>query len=217
MDGQVGMSTTTRLLNSQSALGPLAPSSGGTGEAIDPSSSKDTLHKIEVVHAENDSAAGTDSGYEEGSSALGRQDCRAVSGQPLVPAMSYPPLATQLDEDRRQMVAVEPMSHPQLLPHVHPPENNPSSSPSSLCVDHLHPLSVLQDPQINIPQNKAEETGFTVTSGKRSLHIFGTPPTGTLGRHRPREYIRIDRDYSAGELCQFNSGYPVELEGRVRV
>jgi hypothetical protein len=32
---------------------------------------------------------------------------------------------------------------------------------------------------------------------------------------KPREVVRIDRDYSSGELCQLWSGFPPELEGRV--
>jgi len=35
--------------------------------------------------------------------------------------------------------------------------------------------------------------------------------------HKPREVIRIERDYSAGEIVQFWTGYPAELEGRVSI
>jgi hypothetical protein len=34
--------------------------------------------------------------------------------------------------------------------------------------------------------------------------------------HHPREIIRIERDYASGELAQFATTYPLELEGRVR-
>lgn len=46
---------------------------------------------------------------------------------------------------------------------------------------------------------------------------FGTQPVGKIGVHHPREVIRIERDYTGGELIQFASIYPLELEGRVRV
>ena len=46
---------------------------------------------------------------------------------------------------------------------------------------------------------------------------FGTPPVGQIGVHHPREIIRIERDYTGGELTQFTPIYPLELEGRVRV
>lgn len=44
---------------------------------------------------------------------------------------------------------------------------------------------------------------------------FGTPPVGQIGLHHPREIIRIERDYTGGELIQFAPIYPLELEGRV--
>ncbi|GAA5860498.1 hypothetical protein JCM8547_000323 [Rhodosporidiobolus lusitaniae] len=45
--------------------------------------------------------------------------------------------------------------------------------------------------------------------------VFGTAPVGVIGKTKPREVIRIERDYSAGETCQFWSGWIWELEGRV--
>ncbi|KAG6902969.1 hypothetical protein C0995_008542 [Termitomyces sp. Mi166 len=44
---------------------------------------------------------------------------------------------------------------------------------------------------------------------------FYTPPVGQIGLHHPREIIRIERDYTGGELIQFAPIYPVELEGRI--
>jgi hypothetical protein len=58
-------------------------------------------------------------------------------------------------------------------------------------------------------------SGFSRQAGRRSFQIFGTPQIGIIGKHKPREIVRIDRDYSDGEICQFWSGYPMELEGRV--
>ncbi|KAL8290118.1 hypothetical protein RQP46_003057 [Phenoliferia psychrophenolica] len=45
--------------------------------------------------------------------------------------------------------------------------------------------------------------------------VFGTAPLGVIGHNKPREIVRIERDYSGGELCQFWSGWIWELEGRV--
>jgi hypothetical protein len=45
---------------------------------------------------------------------------------------------------------------------------------------------------------------------------YGTNPVGHIGIHHPREIFRVERDYTGGELVQFASTYPVELEGRVR-
>jgi Golgin subfamily A member 7/ERF4 family len=44
---------------------------------------------------------------------------------------------------------------------------------------------------------------------------FGTPPVGVIGRDKPREIVRIERDYTVGELCQFHPTFPLELEGRI--
>ncbi|EPS98092.1 hypothetical protein FOMPIDRAFT_1149294 [Fomitopsis schrenkii] len=44
---------------------------------------------------------------------------------------------------------------------------------------------------------------------------YGTPPVGQIGLHHPREIVRIERDYSAGELPQFSLVYPLEFEGRL--
>lgn len=45
--------------------------------------------------------------------------------------------------------------------------------------------------------------------------VYGTTQVGVIGEHKPREVIRVERDYSGGELCQFWSGWIWELEGRV--
>ncbi|KAG5654345.1 hypothetical protein H0H81_004299 [Sphagnurus paluster] len=44
---------------------------------------------------------------------------------------------------------------------------------------------------------------------------YGTRPVGRIGVHHPREIIRIERDYTGGELVQFAPIYPLELEGRI--
>jgi hypothetical protein len=40
---------------------------------------------------------------------------------------------------------------------------------------------------------------------------------GQMGVHRPREVVRVERDYTGGEVVQFSSAYPTELEGRVSI
>ncbi|KAH9005954.1 Golgin subfamily A member 7/ERF4 family-domain-containing protein [Lactarius hatsudake] len=44
---------------------------------------------------------------------------------------------------------------------------------------------------------------------------FFTPPVGQIGVHHPREIVRVERDYSGGEIVQFSSTYPLEFEGRI--
>lgn len=47
--------------------------------------------------------------------------------------------------------------------------------------------------------------------------VFSAPPTGRIGVHHPREIVRVERDYTGGEIVQFSSAYPMELEGRVSI
>ncbi|ORY35010.1 Golgin subfamily A member 7/ERF4 family-domain-containing protein [Naematelia encephala] len=44
---------------------------------------------------------------------------------------------------------------------------------------------------------------------------FGQPVTGTIGLHLPKEVVRIERDWSGGEVCQFDTTFPIELEDRI--
>ncbi|KIK70337.1 hypothetical protein GYMLUDRAFT_267200 [Collybiopsis luxurians FD-317 M1] len=44
---------------------------------------------------------------------------------------------------------------------------------------------------------------------------YGSDPVGQIGLHHPREIIRVERDYTGGELIQFAPIYPLELEGRI--
>lgn len=43
-------------------------------------------------------------------------------------------------------------------------------------------------------------------------------PHEILSRNKPTDILRVERDYASGEgVVQFWSGYPVELEDRVRL
>ncbi|KAH6917665.1 Golgin subfamily A member 7/ERF4 family-domain-containing protein, partial [Coprinopsis sp. MPI-PUGE-AT-0042] len=44
---------------------------------------------------------------------------------------------------------------------------------------------------------------------------YGTPPMGHIGVHHPREILRVERDFTGGEVIQFAPIYPLELEGRL--
>ncbi|KAI0791791.1 Golgin subfamily A member 7/ERF4 family-domain-containing protein [Abortiporus biennis] len=44
---------------------------------------------------------------------------------------------------------------------------------------------------------------------------YGSNPIGQIGFHHPREIVRVERDYSGGEVIQFAPVYPLELEGRI--
>ncbi|SJX64082.1 uncharacterized protein SRS1_14737 [Sporisorium reilianum f. sp. reilianum] len=48
-----------------------------------------------------------------------------------------------------------------------------------------------------------------------ATRAFGEAVTGQPRVHVPKEIVRIERDYSSGELPQFHSSFPLELEGRI--
>ncbi|SPO28574.1 uncharacterized protein UTRI_04452 [Ustilago trichophora] len=48
-----------------------------------------------------------------------------------------------------------------------------------------------------------------------TTRAFGEEVTAKPGIHLPKEIVRIERDYSSGELPQFHSSFPLELEGRI--
>ncbi|KAN0121523.1 Golgin subfamily A member 7/ERF4 family domain containing protein [Russula decolorans] len=70
-----------------------------------------------------------------------------------------------------------------------------------------------------IPTRKVRRGGVPVSSYSfgppgRDL-VYYTPPMGRIGVHHPREIVRVERDYAGGEIVQFSSVYPMELEGRI--
>jgi len=66
------------------------------------------------------------------------------------------------------------------------------------------------------PKPRSIHSQLTSTSYSSYISPFGTDPVGVIGIHKPREIIRVERDYSiGGEGCQFWSGWIMELEGRI--
>ncbi|VDC01969.1 unnamed protein product [Peniophora sp. CBMAI 1063] len=86
-----------------------------------------------------------------------------------------------------------------------------------------------QTPGTSEDMKRAGRDGFPNIASKRlepprSSYYFGPPPPdsaygtdpiGQLGVHHPREVVRIERDYSGGEVVQFTPAYPLEFEGRI--
>lgn len=89
----------------------------------------------------------------------------------------------------------------------------PDHSPRNTLAHPSAGYSNSSDPPTSYGRHSVTDQAFRRQA--RKLQVFGTPQTGIIGRHKPREIIRIDRDYSSGEICQFWSGYQFELEGRV--
>jgi hypothetical protein len=65
---------------------------------------------------------------------------------------------------------------------------------------------------------QAKRGGVPVSSyrfGPAHDSAYSGPPMGRIGVHHPREIVRVERDYTGGEIVQFSSAFPMELEGRV--
>ncbi|GAA5854072.1 hypothetical protein JCM9279_004372 [Rhodotorula babjevae] len=153
-------------------------------------------------------------------SAQGR---RASESAPPSPAPSstshvYPPLLA------RAQPPASASSSALSTPAAQGSSLDPTPSTSSYqrpYVDELHPSRTTRT--LHAVGNNPFTT--TVSSSRRSLRsqrssvgdesVFGTAPVGIVGKTRPREVIRVERDYSAGETCQMWSGWVYELEGRV--
>lgn len=46
------------------------------------------------------------------------------------------------------------------------------------------------------PRSNYSPTAVTANS------YYGSPVTGTIGRDLPKEVLRVERDWSGGEVCQ---------------
>ncbi len=46
------------------------------------------------------------------------------------------------------------------------------------------------------------KSSYSTSALPSSMLVYGTEPTGTIGVHWPREIVRIERDWSGGEVCQ---------------
>lgn len=53
-------------------------------------------------------------------------------------------------------------------------------------------LTICREPRSSVPQ-----------AGVPNSTYYGQPQTGTIGRDLPKEIVRIDRDWSLGDVCQY--------------
>ncbi|GAA5910710.1 hypothetical protein JCM5296_006820 [Sporobolomyces johnsonii] len=149
----------------------------------------------------------------------------------------------EMGETSAEVLDDERSARPNLLPTSFPSQQ-PYSTPSPGIMSasaYPPPLSRTastssrpHDRSSSSPSRALDARGFPPTSSaafasglnaRRSVHsarssiapdsVFGTAPVGVIGKTKPREVIRIERDFSGGETCQFWSGWIWELEGRV--
>ncbi|KAJ1310909.1 hypothetical protein OPQ81_009423 [Rhizoctonia solani] len=112
---------------------------------------------------------------------------------------------------------VHPLAAAQLAPgkilvHDQGPGGNTGSVRSRGRVP--DPLEVLPLDEHTAPRRAIPHSSYY--NGPPGLDsAYGSDPVGQIGVHYPREILRIERDYSGGELCQFHPTFPLELEGRI--
>ncbi|KAL0945564.1 hypothetical protein HGRIS_014725 [Hohenbuehelia grisea] len=116
------------------------------------------------------------------------------------PRRTHPPLHLEL----------KPPS-PQPWDLVDPPSSNGHPKTDTFSAPSTHRFQTLQSQrrQKLIPQSSYYFGPPPPDSA------YGTAPMGQIGHHHPREILRIERDYTGGELIQFAPIYPLELEGRI--
>jgi hypothetical protein len=107
---------------------------------------------------------------------------------------------------------IEHKVEPQPWDLVDPPSTNGEKLPNPYGTITSHKFSTLQ------------ESARSRSLVPKSSYYFGPPPPGSaygshpigqIGLHHPREIVRVERDYTGGELIQFAPIYPLELEGRI--
>ncbi|CAG8536452.1 12193_t:CDS:2 [Ambispora leptoticha] len=87
------------------------------------------------------------------------------------------------------------------------------------------PYSYSEDPETDSKHiSEIAEDGMTTSRlAEVDPSVQGLPTQDTRSSSRstsaqiptPKQIIRIDRDYSRGELCQFYTAFPLEIDGRV--
>ncbi|GAA6042005.1 hypothetical protein JCM8097_009141 [Rhodosporidiobolus ruineniae] len=109
----------------------------------------------------------------------------STSSRPY-PSSSYPPASAPATEEPPLHLASSP-------PHPAPPTGSSTAFPGLT----------------SRPSLRSQRSSVAPES------VFGTAPVGVIGKTKPREVIRVERDYSAGERVQFWSGWIWELDGRI--
>ncbi|UZJ54351.1 hypothetical protein CBS101457_003671 [Exobasidium rhododendri] len=129
-------------------------------------------------------------------------------------------MSKQLDDPLRSPGHVSADSQQQHASPLSPSTAASQASPSAPFLNRDSSSAPISGPRlpslssrITSRQNGPRSSYYVGPPDKDSA--FGTAPVGVIGRDKPREIVRIERDYSGGELCQFHPTFPLELEGRI--
>ncbi|CAG8530197.1 4390_t:CDS:1 [Acaulospora morrowiae] len=89
-------------------------------------------------------------------------------------------------------------------------KSDPLHSDTSFELEHLAEIS--EDGMLALRFTETERTGPLMNTGSAEPL---SPSTNTSNTIAPKQIVRIERDYSKGELCQFQTAFPMEIDGRV--
>lgn len=202
---------------------------GNTNDSTDVSSSPTDRLEEDITTAHDWDplrSASQDSSTEKESRGVDLSQALEMEGGPQShPAnQDVPPGVEKGDNMLRTMSPVTATSHH--ASHLRPDPK--STLPSSRPWDNDASLNLITQRKLGYPESEtASHRKFLPNSRpllpKSSYYFgpppedsaYGTPPVGQIGVHYPREMVRIERDYSGGELPQFAAIYPLELEGRI--
>jgi hypothetical protein len=59
----------------------------------------------------------------------------------------------------------------------------------------------LMDSQSNTTNRRTPRSSVP-QPGQPNSTYYGQPPTGIIGRDLPKEIVRVDREWSLGDICQ---------------
>ena len=111
---------------------------------------------------------------------------------------------------------------PRCIRNTHPVDCN-SQNPihnNMAIISHLIPARSLYRalPAPARPLRSPPHSAYPLSAAPSSTMHYGSDPTGTIGVHHPKEVVRIERDWTGpagGGVVQFQTGWVMELEGRV--
>ncbi|KAL7416857.1 Golgin subfamily A member 7/ERF4 family-domain-containing protein [Mrakia frigida] len=88
-----------------------------------------------------------------------------------------------------------------------------ASEPSEASASYHAPTT--PSPAFYPPTPTYPTSSYPLSGAPSRLAHFGTDQVGVIGKDVPREILRVERDFSSGDIAQFYTSYPLELEGRV--
>jgi hypothetical protein len=146
-----------------------------------------------------------ENGHQTQESAVDEEE--DIAGEPVVFANDE---KSSSRRSRHLHLNIQPPS-PQPWDLVDPPETN-GLKPEYFSTIGSQKFSTLQSKATSRPPIPQSSFYFGPPPADSA---YGTNPVGQIGLHHPREILRVERDYTGGEVIQFAPIFPLELDGRI--